>query len=777
MWAKVEFARRLGDDWRDLADALAVPEYVQRTFDRGFEGQAIWALVERQNQTNALPLALRAIGRSDLAELVASASDGHLPGSAESTSPPAPRGVGTYQPPRPTAAFTGRTDELRRIRRRFERRSRTNAIALCGPGGVGKTQLALEYVRLFVDDHDIAWWINAEQTSLLPEQLAVLGQELGLVPCGADAGVAVRALFAHLRKRPRWLIVFDDASNSRQVVDWMPSGSGHVLITSRSRSWTDVAHTISIDTLRRAESVAMLRKFTSGSISDPEMNDLAEQLGDLPLALAQAGGVMAETGMPPAEYQQALTSTAGAVLSTGTPTGYPRSLAATVRLAFGQLAAADPPVARLVQLCAALGPEPIPLNIFTVGADRLAEPLGDLAANAFELRRHVGRAASYGLIHVNADSITMHRLTQRVIRDDMVITQSEAVKATAEALLVRAQPPDSADPTSWPQWSQLLPHILALNPSDTDNDAMRHLACAAVWYLHARGDARTALPLAESLFNRWTERLGKIDPLTLTAGSNVAWIYRVLSRYDDARRLNENILALRKDLLGADHPDTLRSASNLAADLRRSGHAARARDLDEDTLQRRHRLLGDTHVDTLRSASNLGIDLRVLGLLVQARELDHQTYQRCRQALGEDNPDTLNAANNLAFDLRELGLVEQARQLDTEILARRQALLGEDHHETLRSASNLATDLWLLGQAEEARQLQEAAFERCRRLLGDNHHDTLRFAINLAAVLHAVDEHDQAHTLNSETLARCQAVLGHDHPDTQRVRAAIAVAE
>src|SRR3954468_21640973 len=139
-------------------------------------------------------------------------------------------------PPR-NPRFTGRDGMLTELRRRLHAGEATLVVqALYGLGGVGKTQLALEYAHRYAADYDLVWWIDAEQPVLLPEQLAALAAQLGLLS-GPTVAATVERLLAELRGRDRWLLVVDNAERPQDVAAYLPGGAGHVLITSRYPGW------------------------------------------------------------------------------------------------------------------------------------------------------------------------------------------------------------------------------------------------------------------------------------------------------------------------------------------------------------------------------------------------------------------------------------------------------------------------------------------------------------------------------------------------------------
>ena len=138
----------------------------------------------------------------------------------------------------------------------------------------------------------------------------------------------------------------------------------------------------------------------------------------------------------------------------------------------------------------------------------------------------MGRTARYGLVRVGEDTVVMHRLIQAVLRDDLGGQGRESGRTAVEVVLVSARPDDGSDPAWWPRWSQLMPHILATDPATTDNFEMRGLSCAAVWHLHARGDDRVALPLAEALTEAWRLRSGEDDYHVLFVATSLGAVYR-----------------------------------------------------------------------------------------------------------------------------------------------------------------------------------------------------------------------------------------------------------
>jgi transcriptional regulator with XRE-family HTH domain len=549
-------------------------------------------------------------------------------------------------------AFTGREDLLAAVREQLQTGRAAVVQALYGMGGVGKTQLAAEYAHRFAESYRLAWWINAEQTRLIGDQFASLGQGLGCIPPGAENEAARAAVLAELRQHDRWLLIFDNAGAPADVMPWLPGGGGHVLITSRERGWDEVASPVEVDLLTRAESIEMLLHRAPG-LTEADADRLAAALGDLPLAIAQAAAFMAGTGTPASQYLGLLQTRAGHLLDLAVPGSYPQSLAAATVVTAARLSVHDSAAANLASLCAFLAPEPIPENLFTDAAGLLPGELASQAVDPLAWRQTLAQLAGHSLARVDHRGLQMHRLTQAILRDQLTPARAAATRRCTEAILAAGDPGDPPNPDTWDRWAQLMPHVFAADLAATENPALRELVRRVCWYLIERGDARTPRDLASNLHQQWRNRLGENHEHTLMAAHYLAWALLELGSYAESRDLNQDTLARRRHVMGEDHPDTLNSAHNLALGLRLLGEVEAARDLDHDNLVRHRQMQGQDHPSALRSASNLAADLRELGEVQAARDLDQDTLERRRRVLGRDHPDTLRSACNLAAELRK----------------------------------------------------------------------------------------------------------------------------
>ncbi|MEV4830526.1 FxSxx-COOH system tetratricopeptide repeat protein [Micromonospora sp. NPDC049257] len=365
-------------------------------------------------------------------------------------------------------SFAGRSAELAELRARLSSGGVAAVQAVYGIGGVGKTQLVLEYAYRHRADYDVVWWISAEQPGLIGEQFSALGTSLGVLDVGADSTIAQSKVRDFLGIRERWLLIFDNVEKPEDLRRWLPDGVGHVLITSRGRNWGEIAQTVELNLLPRHEAVELLT-LRLVNISAVEADRIAEDLGDLPLALAQAASYLAESGMSTADYRQSLNEETVGVLDEGRPAGYPHSLAAATILNASALGARDTAALAVLHLCAFLAPEPIPTDLvvtIAAHADRHLDaitPLAQIIDKPFQRQRSISAVGAFGLARVELGTITVHRLVQAVLRDQIGPVVAAELRTCIEAALGTVNPGDPRNSANWPRWSMVLPHLLAAN--------------------------------------------------------------------------------------------------------------------------------------------------------------------------------------------------------------------------------------------------------------------------------------------------------------------------
>lgn len=264
-----------------------------------------------------------------------------------------------------------------------------------------------------------------------------------------------------------------------------------MLITSRDPGWNRRAAVLELGVFRRSESLRLLRRHNPG-LSEQSAGQVAGQLGDLPLAIAQAAAWLQESGMPVAGYLDLLSVTLTEILDrTRLPEAeYPRSVAATWLLSLEELRRGNARAADLLEVCAHFGPEPIPTALLF--SPPLLHRLGlgrDPLSARLELGELVRTIHRTGLARADAgrESLTVHRLVQAVVRDQVPEERRGELRRTAQLALaaVAPQDPDAAD--TWQAFAELLPHLWPSGAADSGEAEVRQLLVNAVRHLWKTG--------------------------------------------------------------------------------------------------------------------------------------------------------------------------------------------------------------------------------------------------------------------------------------------------
>jgi hypothetical protein len=602
------------------------------------------------------------------------------PGRATTTSVPQ---VWGGVPPR-NKHFTGREDILVLVQRTLGQHSQSALVpqALHGLGGIGKSQLAVEFAYRFQDDYQLVWWIQANDDRAIRRSLVSLAKRLGL-PESTDVQDTVDTVLDVLRRgdpHSRWLLIYDDAPEPGMVSSYLPSGVGHVLITSRSRTWASEANAIEVDVFSPEESIGLIRSRWE-DLTDENALALADNLGHLPLALEQAVAMHEQTGIPLDEYQRALRNSPSQILAEGNPANYPQSVAATLSLAFNSVRDISPGAAYLLRLCAFLSSQPIALPLLTRG--RAAQPesqdidLGD----DIKVRRAVRDLGRFALVQldVGRDLLRVHSLVRALIRDATPQDGRAAVERHAHAVLAGSNPGDPDNPENWPAHAQIAPHVEPAGLVYSLEPVVRQVVLDQVRYLWAIGDFEGSRKVGESAVEVWRSVCGEDDALMLVASRHLANSLRSLGHYAEARRLSQKTLDRMNRTLGEDHEHCLVTATSVAADMRLAGEFDEALALDAQNLIRLREVLGERDLFSLRALSNLAVDYRMIGDFAKAEEIDGETIQLKARELGEDHVSTLFSYGCLMRDLYGLGDFRRGLDLAREKLPLQEQQMPDNH--------------------------------------------------------------------------------------------------
>ncbi|MEV6637357.1 FxSxx-COOH system tetratricopeptide repeat protein [Actinoplanes sp. NPDC051470] len=718
--------------------------------------------------------------------------------------------------------FTGRETLLQRLTATLLARQHAAVVpqTLHGLGGVGKTQLAVEYVYRHAGEYDLIWWIPAEDPAQVRQTLAELATRLDL-PAGDEVKQTISLLFEALaapESDRRWLLVYDNVTDRANLAGIVPpAGSGHVIITSRNTAeFATDSGSIEVDIFERQESIELLQRHGQ-NISPEDADRLAEKLGDLPLALEQAAIWNAQTKMPVPEYLELFDRNIEQLLSEGRPVAYPETVFAIVKLAVQQLRREAPGAAELLEAFAFFGAEPVAVSVLRSG--RLADLSDDLSAalrNQIDLNRAIRRVNAYGLVKITdseGQRLQVHRLVQRVLREELVEDRLRQARRNVQNILSSANPGEPDDIQTRRAHKEIGPHILAAELISAVSPDARTVVLDQIRYLFTIGDYEASRRLGMLAYEAWTDPqdpLGSDHEITLIAGRHLANAFRLLGESQAARDLDEHvfrILTEDTERFGEHHEHTLYTANNVSNDLRILGDYAAARKHDERNVELHTITFGPDDDSTLRARSNLAVNLRFLGLFAQAEQIDRDLFDKRRDRFGENHVSTQESLTNLTRDLIGLGKYSAALELQRRGLpiyrdllsARHAAVLmaaraitialrrtgsyadardsarenyhdhrarfGEDHEHSLSAALTFANALRVCNELQTARSMARDTVERYRRLFGSSHALTLAASINLAIILRRLrDDNAEARRLAESNLALARQVFGDDHP-------------
>ena len=587
-------------------------------------------------------------------------------------------------------------------------------VVLSGMRGVGKSQLAAAYAR----DCEVAgWplvaWMDASTRGQAVAGLAALAVEMGIDDEGGPEGLARRCVTRLNSREADRLVVFDNVEDFDDLAGLIPRGRGvRVLVTTTVSSPGDSAgRLIAVGTFTRPQSVDFIVERTRLDDTDSAAR-LAEALGDLPVALAQAAATIKLNGYATIdEYLADLRKyRLEEVVDRASGEAYPSAVHAALRMAYTSvldlLAEEDHArgeegparaAAAFVQMAALalLAPSGVPRPwLHRVGE---SEPIARQALRALV-------AHSVCTLSEDGRYVRIHGLQGRVLREDYnkqpevfaslekaVVTLLESIDMD-EASKNDAQRADALDMAdhlraiSEQQQGQARysPHEAHINPSSVSK-----IINYTVHRLTDMGRPQTALTLKDTV-GMLTDALGPDHPDTLTTRNNLATAYLDAGHVSTAIDMFEALLADRTRILGPDHPDTLTTRSNLATAHRQAGNTSTAIDIYEAVLADRTRILGPDHIDTLATRSNLAGAHQDAGDLLTAIDMYETLLDDCISVLGPDYPHTLTTRSNLATAYLDAGNVSTAIAMHEALLADFTGVLGPDHPHTLTTRNNLA---------------------------------------------------------------------------------------
>jgi tetratricopeptide (TPR) repeat protein len=712
--------------------------------------------------------------------------------AAEPVAPVSSRRLWSNEIPQRNTHFTGRVAELEALRANLVRADRPHPPAqlISGMGGVGKTEIATEYIHRHRDKYEIIWWIRAEHTDRVRDALVKLGQRLDVRPAGPEGGRdrTIAAVLDTLANgvQTNWLLIYDNAAQPLELQPYLPAcpPNGHIIITSRLQNWPGYIEkdNVGVSPFTEDEAISFLRRRVAilaasrGLDADEdegrsrEAGRLAEALGHLPIAIEHAAAYLTETGHSVDGYLSRFEENAHRLLNEQ-PGEFPASVSATWRVSTELL---TPDAVHLFNLCAFFSPEPIAVELCLDHARAVGDPPGlrELLSSSPRFRAAATQMNRLSLVKMDGarDQIQMHRVVQAVTRGQLRQNRPDAYldyRDAVDTLLAESNPgnPDRAGLDA--AYDLSLQHLESeRNFLNTANPALRRLIIDQVRRLHLRGGHVEATRFGQDIHRVWLERLGPNDLHVLALSVEIAIAMQLGGRAAGARKLILETRAALDGLNEGKNDDVPRDQQEVAllcdnaygADLRTRGQFNEALELDRGLLPRFEDVFGPDHERTLNVRNNIAADFRRLGRFGEALEIDQHTFDDRRRILGRNDPRTLNSQDMVAIDLRGLGRYQESLDVARKVVAAFEASGGRENPDWLNARTGFAAALRKAGHHWDALQWSEDVVQRYRDYLGLDHAHTLRAAANLVNDRRAVGELAIAEELGAEIYERSSTV-------------------
>ncbi len=698
--------------------------------------------------------------------------------------------------------FTGRGEFLMQLDKYFTQEEQplststrrvglTQPLAIKGLGGIGKTQIAVEYAHRSREQghYTHTLWVNAaSKETIITSFVAIAGLLLGFAANKeTDHQKLIEAVKRWLEKCEHpWLLIFDNAfendDDPSMIEPYLPrSSNGSILLTTRAQAVGSLATPIEVDIMGIIEGAALLLHRARGGLidraSDDEINEASNivvALDHFPLALDQAGAYLEETGCSFTDYLDLYQAQRQKVLARRgkQATNYPESVATTWSLSFQKVQQNSSAAAELLQLCSFLAPDRIPEDLIEDGATCWPSLLQQAAVDRFAFNQMIEELLKYSLVKRLAEdrALSIHRLVQAVQMDVM---EREIQFQWAERVVraVNDVFPDANDVTLWPRCLRYLAQVqacdtlierYALRLSEAANllNAAGNYLCFHALYVIAEPLFKRALSIRE-------QQSGPEHPYTATTLNNLANLYYHQGKYEQAEPLFKRALSIREQQSGPEHPHTASVLNNLAALYLDQGKYEQAEELYQRALSIREQQYGPEHLHTAMSLNDLANLCHEQGRYEQAESLYQRALSIYEQQFGPEHPHTVSILQNLATLYADQGQYEQAEPLLKRALSIYEQWFGPAHPDIASNLQNLADLYHKQGQYKQAEPLYQRALSIREQQFGPTHPDIASSLQHLAVLYKAQNQYEQAELFYQRALDIYERILGPKHPRTQ----------
>jgi tetratricopeptide (TPR) repeat protein len=650
--------------------------------------------------------------------------------------------------------------------------------AIHGLGGIGKTRVAVEYGLRFSHEYTALLFITADSPTNLERHLANLCGALVLNLPERDAReqeVQVAAALRWLREHSGWFLIIDnvDTPEAAQAVESLLQqlDTGHVVVTSRLSQWGGAVEELALDVLGLESARAFLLERTQGrrkpiATDEADAEALATDLGQLPLALEQAGAFIAKHRGSLQEYRARWKKQEAKVIQWHDLRSmqYPASIATTWQTSFELVGENG---RGLLNVICWLSPDPIPLTIIEkLSADGDEVPI-DVETGLADL-------ADYSLIkwtNEDHDFIQVHRLVEEITRYRLpeVSRTGWLFRAIRMVTDFVAGQPDGSDIHTWPTIYDIGRSHFAAIIGQAEGHQLAKLTTYLMTHFALYLQTRSELAEAERLFRRALavneQSFGSDHRKIAFNLYNLAGLLKHTSRLAEAETLFHRALAISEQSFGADHQFVASALNGLASVLVSTNRLAEAELLIRRALAIDEQAFGVTHRKVTASLNNLAHNLNRMNRLAEAELLYRRAITIFEQSSDPDHPDVANILSNLVELLTAMNRLAEAEPLIRRSLSIFEQSFGPEHPQFAKTLNRLALLLQRANRLEEAEPVFLRAliiFEQC---FDPEHFDVANTLNNLAGLFYATNRLAEAEPLFRRALTVFEQCFGPEHPD------------
>ena len=636
---------------------------------------------------------------------------------------------------------------------------------LVGMRGCGKTQLAASLAKQCEDANwNLVAWLNAVSRESIQSDLVELAKQLGIGTSDqpTQEQIIARCLnYLRSNEASDRIVIFDNVEDINHLRGLMPNGNGLRVIatTTNNSGWEYPDWTIiKVGVFDRSESINYLLKVTA-SDDQNAADTLAERLGDLPLAIAQAGATARLQDLSLARYLKRLELRRRKPTIRAVPgSDYTDDIATALLMAVkdtieGLERNTKETAQRQLGALALLAESGVPTRWLDPTVEQLDDDESPDTQRDTDEDAHdaLTELIHRSIVQQSADGSTtmLHRLQAQVLRESWREEEREQACESAAALLgsvdidrFRADDPDAR----FQETRNLIEQIRTISEQGHSKSLFKYEQIALILshtLSHARdlGILYEALALEEPVLA--TLNMAQLDEIAaLNLKEQLAYTYMYAEQFDKAFDLYTQVIDDRTAIQGHNHRDALSSRNNLAYAYYWEGHTDKAIDLFEQVLDDRTRILSSDHEDTLMTGSYLALAYADDGQLERAIALGEQVVKDRDRVLKPDHKHTLVTRNNLANAYKSAGRLTDAIKMYEYVLEARIRTLGNTHHHTRITRNDLAQTYEQAGDLPKAISMYEDLHNDHIRIYGPDHEKTIEVRDRLEAAKRELEQQE-----------------------------------